>query len=190
MQKSLKTLFFTILMSLWAVSPGHAQYEIKPVSGYSPQIGIMVDMLEELKARVESEVRGLSPEQTDFLFDKNANTVGALIMHLIATEVYYQVETLEERQLTEEESKRWEAAFALGDKGRAAFKGKPIQHYLDLWDEVREKSLAGLKRKDDAWFDAAVGEEEINNYWVWFHVMEHIANHLGQISLVKNRLPK
>ena len=29
-----------------------AQYEIKPAEGYTPQIGIMVDMLEEIKDRI------------------------------------------------------------------------------------------------------------------------------------------
>lgn len=188
--KFLKTQTTLVLLILLSTSLGYAQYEIKPEPGYSPQIGIMVDMLEELKARVEDEVSGLSQEETDFLFDENANSIGALVMHLIATEVYYQVETLEGRPWNKADNQKWGAGAALGDKGRTLLIGKPIQYYLDLWDEVRQKSLKGLKAKDDAWFSSAVGEDEINNYWVWFHVMEHSANHLGQISLVKNRLPE
>ncbi len=159
-----------------------------PEDGYSPRIGIMVDMLEELKDRIAADVRDLSQEQTDYLFDEQANSIGAMVMHLVATESYYQVETLEGREWTEEEAALLELAGGMGPESRGNLKGKPIQYYLDLWDTVREKTLQGLKNKDDAWFASEI-EEGINNHWVWFHVLEHMAAHMGQIDLVKKRLP-
>ncbi len=144
-------------------------------------------MLEDLKNRITDEVKDLDVDQTDFLFDEKANSVGAMIMHLIATESYYQVETLEGRSWTEEEVGKWAQAGGLGDESRKAFKGQPAQYYLDLWDEVRQKTLAGLKEKDDDWLATSI-EEGIDNHWVWYHVMEHQANHMGQIALVKNRM--
>lgn len=110
-------------------------------------------------------------------------------MHLVATEAYYQVETLEDRTWTEKEAEFWGVAGQLNEKSRAALKGKPATYYLDLWDEVRIKTLEGLKAKDDVWFAANI-DEGINNHYVWFHVLEHSANHMGQIALVKNRLPE
>lgn len=165
----------------------YGQYKITPAEGYSPQVGIMVDMLEDLKDRITARVEQLDQEQTDFLIDDKANSIGAMIMHLAATEVYYQVETLEGRRMTKEEADFWAHGSNLGADGRAHLKGKPISYYLDLWDEVRSKTLAGLREKDDAWF-AAEADEGMNNHWVWFHVMEHQANHMGQIALVMNRL--
>lgn len=166
-----------------------AQYEMKPAEGYSPKIGLMVYMLEDLKNRITAEVKDLDLTQTDFQFDKEANTIGSLVMHLVSTEAYFQVETLEGRQWTEEEQKRLGIAGGLNDESKKILKGKPIQHYLDLWDEVRQKTLAGLKTKDDDWFASNV-DEGMNYHWAWYHVMEHSANHMGQIALVKNRLPK
>ncbi|MGK2862936.1 MAG: hypothetical protein ACSLE0_13455 [Chitinophagaceae bacterium] len=46
------------------------------------------------------------------------------------------------------------------------------------------KTLAGLKAIDDAWFAARI-DESMNNHWAWFHILEHQANHMGQIALVK-----
>ena len=66
---------------------------------------------------------------------------------------------------------------------------EPITYYLNLWNEVRKKTLEGLKTKNDEWFASAI-DAGINNHWVWFHVLEHSANHMGQIALVKNRLPE
>ena len=110
-------------------------------------------------------------------------------MHLVSTEAYYQIETLEGRQWTEEEQARLGLAGELSGETKEILQGRPIQHYLDLWDEVREKTLAGLKTKDDHWFASNI-EEGINYHWVWFHVMEHSANHMGQIGTIMNRLPE
>lgn len=166
-----------------------AQNEIKPAEGYTPQIGLMVNMLEDLKDRITAEVKDLDLTETDFQYDEDANSIGSLVMHLVSTEAYYQIETLESRQLTEDEQARLGVAGGLNDESKKILKGKPIQHYLDLWNEVRQKTLAGLKTKDDAWFASNI-EEGINYHWVWYHVMEHSANHMGQIGTVKNRLPE
>ncbi len=184
--KKQNLVVFLLLLSGFS---GRSQYTIEPRPGYATQIGIMVDMLEDIKARIYKEVRDLSQEETDYLFDEKANSIGALIMHLAATEAYYQVETLEGRQWNEDEKALWEVAGGLGEEARSKFKGKPIKYYLDLWDQVREKTLAGLKTKDDAWFAANI-DEGINNHWAWFHVLEHQAHHRGQIALIKKRLPE
>jgi len=188
MKKQLKKIFITFVLSLLTVIV-YAQYEIKPREGYTPQIGIIVDMLEELKDRLTEDLEGLSQEEIDYLFDDKANSVAAILMHIIANEVYYQTETLEGRPMTEEEVEFWKFAGNLSDESREHIKGKPISYYLGLWEEVRAKTLAGLKSKDDEWL-ASIIEEGINNHWVWFHVIEHQAAHMGQIAIVKNRFNK
>jgi uncharacterized damage-inducible protein DinB len=148
----------------------------------------MVDMLDEIKDRITEEVRDLNQEETDYLFDGKANSIGAIIMHLAATESYYQVETLEERTWTDEEEEFWGIAGGLGTESRNKLKGKPVKYYLDLWDQVREKSLEGLKTRDDYWFASSI-DESMNYHWAWFHILEHQAHHMGQIVLIKKRIP-
>lgn len=179
-----------LIILCFSFSLVNAQYEIKPEKGYTPQIGIMVDMLENSKDQILEITRDLDQAETDYLFDEKANSIGAIIMHMIANESYYQVESLQERTWTEKEKEFWGVAGDLGEKkSRDLIKGKPIKYYLDLWDQVRKKTLEGLKAKDDEWFAASI-EEGLNNHYVWFHVLEHSANHMGQIAMVKNRLPK
>jgi hypothetical protein len=60
-------------------------------------------MLEEIKHRIAEDTRELGQAETDYLFDEKVNSIGAIIMHLAATEGYYQLETLEERTFTAEE---------------------------------------------------------------------------------------
>jgi len=183
-----KKKYFALIILCFSLSIANAQYEIKSEKGYTPQIGIMVDMLEEIKDRIAEDIRSLNQVETDYLFDDKANSIGAIIMHLAATEAYYQVETLEERTFTDEEREFWRIA-DLGAVSRDQLKGKPMKYYLDLWDQVREKTLEGIKAKDDKWFAASI-DESMNNHWAWFHILEHQANHMGQIALVIKRLPE
>ncbi len=181
-----KTAFLLFLLPFMSLK---AQGELKSVEGYTPQIGLMVYMLEDLKDRITEQVKDLDQTQTDYLYDEDANSIGGLIMHLVSTESYYQVATLEGRDWTEEERKGYGIAGELNEKVKGMLQGKPIQFYLDLWDEVRAKTLQALKTKDDAWFASNI-EEGLNYHYIWYHVMEHSANHMGQIATIKNRLPK
>ena len=186
--KSLKrnALLLILCLSFFYIN---AQYEIKAVEGYTPQIGMMVDMLEEVKDKITAEIADFDQAQTDFLFDEKANSIGAMIMHLAATEAYIQTETLEGRTWTAEEAAFWAAGGGLGIESRDKLKGKPMKYYLDQWDKVRKKTLEGLKTKDDAWFASSI-DESMNIHWAWFHILKHAANHMGQIELVKSRLPE
>jgi len=179
----------TILLILLPIVFLKAQGELKPVDGYTPNIGDMVYMLEDLKDRITDQVKDLDQSEVDFMYDANANSIGALIMHLVSTESYYQVATLKGRDWTEDEQKRLGIAGELNKEVKNKLKGKPIDYYLGLWDEVRAETLKELKTKDDAWFALTI-EEGLNNHYIWYHVMEHSANHMGQIATVKNRLPE
>ncbi len=166
----------------------YGQNVIKSEIGYSEHIGVTISMLEDLKRRVSNSVRNLTQEETDFLLDEKANRIGALILHLAATEKYYQVYTFENRMLNKEESEMWGTAQNLGDAARESIKGKPIEYYLEIWDEVRNETLRLLKTKDDKWFESKVNRGNMNNHWAWYHVMEHQANHMGQIRMIIKRI--
>ncbi len=165
-----------------------AQNIIEPPQGYTNDIGNMVAMLDDLKTRVTRNVRDLTQEQTDYLVDEDSNRIGAMIMHLAATEVYYQLYTFEGRQMNDEESLKWNTAINLGDEGRSILINKPISYYLELWSDVRAETKRLLKSKDDKWFQKKIGS--MNNHWAWFHVMEHQANHMGQIVMIAKRARK
>ncbi len=169
-------------------------FVIGPVKGYTPMIGTLVSMLNYNRQTIINMVKGFSKEQLDFLLDKNANSIGALLLHLGATEKYYQINTFEGRQdFNDEEKKIWESAMELGDAGRRDIKGHDVKYYLDIIEGVRQKTIDELKKKDDAWLLAIDPEwskkEPLNTFWKWFHVCEHESNHRGQIAFQRTRLP-
>ncbi len=168
-----------------------------PRPGYSPQIGTFVSMLTWMREAngVISATKGLKQTDLDFLFDKNANTIGALMLHLAATETYYQLNTFDGEKWgswSEEVKQKWDPAMGLGDAGRKTIKGHDLNYYLDVLHQVRAKSLAEFSKRDDAWL-MAVDKDwpwgPTNNLCKWFHVCEHEAHHTGQIALLRKRLP-
>jgi len=180
----IKSVLLVLLISCTTLFAQKSVIEIP--DRYSNDIGQMISMLDDLKGRVERNVANLNQEETDFLLDENANSPGAIIYHLAATEAYYQVYTFEKRGFNAKEAKKWSAALNLGDNARQEFKGKPMSYYIDIYNEVRAKTKELLKTKDDKWFKKKV--RNMSNHWAWFHVMEHQANHMGQLALIVKRI--
>jgi Protein of unknown function (DUF664) len=168
---------------------------IGPKEGFSPQVGTLVSMMNWMRSVVLRPVQNMTMEQLDFLFDQNSNTIGAMLLHLAATEKYYQLNTFDDMKWgswDESIKKQWNAPMNLGDEGRKKIKGNKLEYYLDILKEVREKSLTEFKKRDDAWLlkaDTSWGWGPTNNYCKWFHVVEHESNHNGQIKWIKSRLP-
>lgn len=172
---------------------------IGPKKGYSPQIGTLVAMMTWMRGAVLHSVKGMSQNDLDFLLDDKANRIGALLMHLAATDRLYQVNTLEgnplkdfDKDLPDDYKKRWVVAMELGEPARKAIRGNSLDYYLNLLSETREHTLAEFRKRDDDWLlavDKQWGWGPTNNYCKWFHVCEHESNHNGQIKLLKSRLP-
>lgn len=165
-------------------------YIIGPRKGYTPMIGTMITMLNNLSSRVEKEVELLTQKQADHFLDDKANSIGALIMHLAAAEAYYQVFTFEKRGFNEEEKKKWQVALDLGPEARKIFQGRDVEYYLNIYKEVRKKTIEELGKRNDEWLAETSMGSDMNNHFCWFHVMEHQSSHLGQIRMLKKRLPK
>jgi uncharacterized damage-inducible protein DinB len=165
---------------------------VGPREGFSPQIGTLVSMMNWMRATVLRSVQGMKLEELDYLHDAKANTIGAMLLHLAATEVFYQGNTFEGLNDFKEKEK-WSAAMQLGDAGRKSIKGNNLDYYLNILKETREKTLNEFRKRDDKWLmtvDAKFfGGQPTNNYCKWFHVCEHESNHNGQIKWLKSRLP-
>jgi uncharacterized damage-inducible protein DinB len=168
---------------------------IGPKKGYSPQIGTLVSMMAWMRMVVLSSVKGMSQKDLDDLFDANSNTIGALLMHLAATDRIYQINTFEGNSLKELPAaykEKWGVAMELGEPARKTIKGHELDYYLNLLGETREQTLAEFRKRDDNWLlavDKDWGWGPTNNYCKWFHVCEHESNHNGQIKFLKKRIP-
>ena len=170
-------------------------YIIGPKEGYTPEIGTLLSTMTMMREWVIRNVKDLTAEELDFQIDEQSNSIGGMLLHLAATERYYQLNTFDELKWgtwNEEIKKEWDLPMNLGKKGREQIKGHEIGYYLSKLEEVREitkKEFA--KRGDDSLnkTEPFFEEQPTNNYCKWFHVCEHESNHNGQIKFIKKRLP-
>ena len=162
--------------------------------GYSPQIGVLVSEMTWMRGAVLRAVQGMTMDQLDFLLDNRANRIGALLLHLAATERLYQLNTFDRVGLQELEKhpafEDWKVPMDLNEPARQKIKGHNLDYYLNILREMREKTLAEFRKRDDKWLlsaDATFAWGPTNNLCKWFHVCEHESHHTGQISLLATR---
>lgn len=168
---------------------------IGPREGFSPHVGTLLSMMTWMRSTILYPVKGLTTEQLDYVHDKKSNSIGAMLLHLAATERFYQAHTFEGKKWgdwNDVDKKRFEVAMNLGEEARKTIKGNNLDFYLNALSEVRENTIREFKKRDDNWL-FSVDEDwfwgPTNNYCKWFHVCEHESNHNGQIKWIKSRLP-
>ncbi|PCJ97186.1 MAG: hypothetical protein COA50_05985 [Flavobacteriaceae bacterium] len=167
---------------------------IGPKEGFSPHIGTLVSMMNWMRMVILSPVKEMTVTDLDYLVDEKANSIGAMLWHLAATERFYQIHTFEGRQWGDwekEDIENWSVGFGLGDTARKEIKGNEIDFYLQKLKDVREHTLQELAKRDDDWLmtvDKEFPWGPTNNYCKWFHVCEHESNHNGQFKFIKSRL--
>lgn len=179
-----------------ATAAGTGPNVLGQTAGYSPQIGVLVSEMTWMRGAVLSAVKGMTPGQLDFLLDNKANRIGALLLHLAATEKLYQLNTFDNVKAQDLENspafKDWQVPMDLGEPARQQIKGHNLDYYLNILRETREKTLAQFRKRDDKWLlsaDIGFVWGPTNNLCKWFHVCEHESHHTGQISLLAGRAP-
>jgi uncharacterized damage-inducible protein DinB len=178
-----------------SLPPDDRDNVIGPRTGFSPQVGTLLSMMTWMRRVILRPVRGMTVEQLDFLNDDQSNSIGSMLLHLAATERFYQINTFDGKRWgdwPDKDQKRFGVAMSLGAEARKKIKGQDLNFYLSTLQEVRENTISEFKKREDDWLfsvDEKWGWGPTNNYCKWFHVCEHESNHNGQIKYIKSRLP-
>jgi Protein of unknown function (DUF664) len=175
-------------------TPTEGVHIIGPKEGFSPQVGTLLSMMTWMRNVIVLGVENMKKEELDYLHDPSANTIGAMLLHLAATERQYQIKTFGwDIDFKGDGKINWDAAMRLGDKGRKYIRGNNLDYYLKILTETRLTTINEFKKRDDNWLakvdPAGFQNMPTNNYCKWFHVCEHESNHNGQIKWIKSRMP-
>ncbi|PFD35709.1 DinB family protein [Bacillus thuringiensis] len=163
-------------------------FVIDKLEGLHVEFSKLVCMMNYARYTTMQAVEGLTIEKLDYLYDKEANSIGMLLYHMAAVEFYYQIHTFEDREPTETELEHWLPAIELGSLGREKIKGNSIEFYIHTLQEVRSKTIESFQSLPDEWLFKKTNfwhDKPANNHFKWFHVFEDEINHRGQIRLIK-----
>lgn len=153
---------------------------------FSPGISRLVFMMDYVRRTTLEAVAGLTVEQLDAQVLAEGNTIGMLLAHMAGVEETYQGVTFHNTRPARELPEH-----TLGERGRLAFKGHPLEWSLNRLSSSRERTLLELARRDDGWFYHPYkpwGRKTWNNAFCWFHVVEDEIRHQGQIIILRKEL--
>lgn len=155
---------------------------------YTLRVAFLFSMMEKTRERLLRIVDELSDDALDYSPNmESIETIGTLLLHIAAVEWSWIFEDMDGEEMDYE---RWKHAFPLRED-IPQLTGMGKQFYLDRLSEVREAVSVRLRDLDDMQLHILVdlGKAEVTIEWIIFHILEHEAMHIGQISIL-SRLSK
>ena len=153
---------------------------------------ILISQMNMVREILKNTVGKFNRVALDAKVSKDINSIGSILSHIAALEYRYQVLTFDEREFNMLEEIKWHGALA-DELHLEIIKDNDLQFYLELLESTRARTLKELSMVDDKWLFSAPSHDfgaPINNYYCWFHVLEHEISHLGQIKMISTLLKK
>src|SRR3954469_3357305 len=171
------------------MTDGKSRRLVEALPGYEPEIGRLVWMLEDTRRRTKESLEGLSDDILEWTPDPVANSIGALLYHLAAIETdWLYVEVVETETFppdlvalfpedVRDEAGRLVTAHGMSLADNLERLNVVRQHLLTVF---REMSLADFRRVRE------LPEYFVTPEWVLHHLMQHEAEHRGQIGQLRD----
>ena len=167
---------------------------LDPTSGYEPLVGRFVTMAVDTRRRLLRDLEDLSPDEVDPIPSWGSNSIGTLLYHVAAIELDW---TFTDLMGTDEDgfpagSWDWFPIDVREEGGRLSPVVEPMQRHLDRLEWVRGHLFDTLRAMSDGDLDSTFNEgdpeQEVGGAWVLHHLMQHEAEHRGQIGEIKAAL--
>ncbi len=152
--------------------------------GYSPKVSSYLAMFENNRERLFHQLKDVTDQMLDYTpNDKTVETIGTLLLHIAATEKDWISVVIDNQ---EPDNGIWKYAIATRFDDLKQLKEKGLQFYLDKLNETREKTVNRFRRFTDEELKEVVTytSDTFTIEWILFHLINHEAMHLGQISLL------
>ena len=160
---------------------------VKPLSNSQFDKGLFLWMLEDTRSRTKGSLEGISQMVLDWNGSPGGNCIGSILYHIAAIEMSWLFSEILISSFTPEIEKLFPHDVR-DEKGRlSVVKGVCIEEHLRRLDETRKcflESLQGMST-DEFRRIRKFEEYEVNCEWVIHHLMQHEAEHRGQILEIR-----
>jgi uncharacterized damage-inducible protein DinB len=166
------------------------RFVLHPVAGLSTDIGLSLSAMEEVREQLRKAVQGLSDEEMARRAVPGAHSIAALVLHIGEAEWFWMNCVIKRHQLTDEDRSKpyWDV---LVDPDAFAAKNYSSSFCLEAIDAIREETHRFLASLDDGALENIYGHTrgertiEPNLRWILHHLVDHEAQHKGQILMLK-----
>lgn len=162
---------------------------LEPVAGLSREIGLMIASFEEVRAQTIGHIADLSQDELAFRVFPTAHQIGGLVLHLAECEFWWIQAVFAGKEISEEDRQ----LAHLGDTTESDFslKGYDAERCIDRLNIIHQRTIETLSAVTDDRLDRMVefGTDpkrlRCSLRWILHHLIEHEANHKGQIAMMK-----
>jgi uncharacterized damage-inducible protein DinB len=161
-------------------------FHLDPVPGYDPLVGRFVAMFADTRRRLFRDLEGFDPADLDRLPPSSPNSIGTLLYHIAAIELDWLYADLLGGEFPPETAE-WFPVDVREQGGRLTPVVQPWERHLARLEWVRGRLLEELQRLTEADLDRTYFEGAAGNggAWILHHLMQHEAEHRGQIGEIR-----
>jgi len=166
------------------------QHVLHPAPGVSSGIGFYLSGMNEVRDQTREAVAGMNIDQIGRRGIPGAHSIGALVLHIGEAEWWWMQCCVAGHKLTDEDRNGayWDVL-----KDPEGFKNKAYstEFCLDEIDRIREQTRGTLARLADNDLERIFSFErrgetrEHSLRWILHHLIDHEAQHKGQILMLK-----
>jgi uncharacterized damage-inducible protein DinB len=166
------------------------QHVLNPAAGVSTGIGFYLSGMDEVREQLREAVTGMSVEQIGRRVVPGAHSIGALGLHIGEAEWWWIQCNVAGHKLTDEDrnSPYWDV---LENPEGFASRGYSAEFCLQEIDRIREQTRGTLATLGDDDLERIFSFErrgkthEQSLRWILHHLIDHEAQHKGQILMLK-----
>jgi uncharacterized damage-inducible protein DinB len=163
---------------------------LSAAEGFTPEIGFYVSGMEEVREQVRNAVAKLTGEKLNRPAFLGAHSIGALVLHIGEAEWWWMQCNVAGHELTDEDRKApfWDV---LDEPDAFRRRGYTAGFCLRQIDQIRDQTRALLAKFNDDDLERIIsykrrGEiHEQSLRWILHHLIDHEAQHKGQILMLK-----
>jgi uncharacterized damage-inducible protein DinB len=164
-----------------------------PAEGLTHDIGICFAALEEVRAQLRDAVVEMPDDLIARHAAAGAHPIAALLLHIGEAEWWWMQCVIAGHELTEDDKRAlyWDV---LLDEGDFARHGYSARRCLEVIDRIRTQTRDVLAKLEDGDLDRlffqkqARDDMQVSLRWTLHHLVDHEAQHKGQILLLKRLL--
>lgn len=170
------------------------RFELKPFPRMDYEVGLLFSMLEDTRRNFKENVKDLTPEELTRVPDGLVNSVGTLLLHVAAAELWWIQEVLKGEKVPADIARQVGLDIDRGPDFSGHLKQaepRDVGYFFEKLDYARgitRELCLDLKSAD---LDTIkIGEREGRRFevpvrWILYHVFEHEARHRGQTLMLK-----